>query len=121
VDPEIDHQHAPTDAVFMPGLRPFGSPLSSIPSDKMSIGRDASPSDIEIDGQGSIVIADGQNGASRKGDHSDVGTLTLILTGTTVLSGTYVDPDGTPTTVSSGSPITLKAKLSEGSSKVKIG
>ena len=28
VDPEFDHDHALTDAVFLPGLRTFGSPLS---------------------------------------------------------------------------------------------
>ncbi len=28
VDPEFDHDHALTDAVFLPGLRTFGNPLS---------------------------------------------------------------------------------------------
>ncbi len=63
----------------------------------------------------------GNTDAARKGDHADVGTLTLILTGTTALSGTYTDPDGTQTPVSSGSPITLKAKINEGSSSVGLG
>ena len=40
VDPEIDHAHALTDAVFFPGLRPFGSPWSSCPTDHMTIGAD---------------------------------------------------------------------------------
>lgn len=31
VDPELDHDHALTDAVFLPGLRTFGSPLSPAP------------------------------------------------------------------------------------------
>lgn len=41
VDPEIDHHHALTDAVFVPGLRPFGAPLSSCPTDQMTIGHDS--------------------------------------------------------------------------------
>lgn len=63
----------------------------------------------------------GSTPVARKGDHSGAGTLTLTLTGTTVLSGTYVDPDGTSTPVTSGTPIPLKAKLSEGSSVVGAG
>jgi len=63
----------------------------------------------------------GNTDAARKGDHSDVGTLTLILTGTTALSGTYVDPDGTSTPVTSGAGIPLKAKITEGSTKVGLG
>lgn len=31
VDPELDHDHALTDAVFVPGLRTFGAPLSPAP------------------------------------------------------------------------------------------
>lgn len=63
----------------------------------------------------------GNTPVSRKGDHSSAGTLTITLTGTTALSGTYVDPDGNSTPVTSGTPITLKAKLSEGSSVVGAG
>lgn len=40
VDPEIDHSHALTDAVFVPGLRPFGAALKSVPSDHATIGHD---------------------------------------------------------------------------------
>jgi hypothetical protein len=32
VDPELDHDHALTDAVFVPGLRTFGSPLDPAPA-----------------------------------------------------------------------------------------
>lgn len=39
VDPEFDHDHALTDAVFMPGLKPFGAPWASIP-DHGTIGVD---------------------------------------------------------------------------------
>jgi hypothetical protein len=38
VDPELDHDHALTDAVFLPGLRTFGAPLSpSPPSDVIEL------------------------------------------------------------------------------------
>ncbi len=40
VDPEIDHQHALVDAVFVPGLRTFGRPLSSCPTDHATLGLD---------------------------------------------------------------------------------
>lgn len=41
VDPEFDHSHALTDAVFFPGLHTFGNPLGSCPTDHMTIGHDA--------------------------------------------------------------------------------
>lgn len=40
VDPELDHDHALTDAVFMPGLNPFGAALQSCPTDHATIGAD---------------------------------------------------------------------------------
>lgn len=40
VDPELDHDHGENDAVFVPGLRPFGAPLASVAQDSMSLGVD---------------------------------------------------------------------------------
>lgn len=40
VDPEFDHDHALGDAVFLPGLMPFGGAWSDCPTDYMSIGSD---------------------------------------------------------------------------------
>jgi hypothetical protein len=40
VDPEIDHAHAPSDGIFIPGLRPFGAPLESCPGDHATLGAD---------------------------------------------------------------------------------
>lgn len=40
VDPQIDHSHAISDAVFVPGLHTFGTPLRSCPTDHMTIGAD---------------------------------------------------------------------------------
>jgi len=41
VDPAIDHMHKETDAVFIPGLNPFGAPLQSCPTDHATAGADA--------------------------------------------------------------------------------
>lgn len=40
VDPEFDHDHSMADAVFIPGLKPFGAPWDDVPSSGMSIGKD---------------------------------------------------------------------------------
>lgn len=65
--------------------------------------------------------------AARKDDHVDCGTLalTITVTGPTAgqLGGTYTDPDGTPVTIpnSASISVSLKGKISEGSSKVGLG
>ncbi len=59
--------------------------------------------------------------AARKGDTCDAGTLALAFSGTGVLSGAYVDPDGNSTPITNATAaIPLKAKISSGSSKVTI-
>lgn len=65
-----------------------------------------------------VTVNGGTQKVARVDDHGDAGTITLILTGTTVLSGTYVDPDGVSTPIISGTPITLKVKNTEGADKV---
>ena len=40
VDPEDDRRHDLTDAVFQPGLRDFGHPLGSAPTDRATFGKD---------------------------------------------------------------------------------
>lgn len=40
VDPEIDHSHQLSDAVFVPGLNPFQAALASCPGDHMTVGAD---------------------------------------------------------------------------------
>ena len=124
VDPEFDHAHAHADAVFIPGLNPFGSALQAVPTSGMSIGRDVSPSDIEIDGQGNVSVANGTNAAARATDPvqisappagllatwmSQVETAINLLAGGSItpLSGTFLTTPG----------MTIKS----GSGKVKIG
>lgn len=79
VDPELDHAHALADAIFMPGLLPFGAPWQSVPADEMSIGDDA-------DGNGRIHFASGEvklgDGATkevaRKGDGVHAGYIKVV-------------------------------------------
>jgi hypothetical protein len=40
VDPELEHDHALTDAKFFPGLHPFGAPWGDVPTDHMTVGHD---------------------------------------------------------------------------------
>ena len=40
VDPSDDRRHDLTDAVFLPGLRDFGHPLGSAPTDRATFGKD---------------------------------------------------------------------------------
>lgn len=41
VDPEFDHDHALGDAVFLPGLVPFGAAWQSMPTNQMTVGADS--------------------------------------------------------------------------------
>lgn len=124
VDPEFDHANSIADAFFQPGLNPFGAPLAYAPTDRMTIGRDQSPSDIEIDGAGNVNVANGSNGAIRVGDPSQItaapagplatwmGQVEAAING---IAPSSVNPLSSAFVSSPG--ITAKT----GSSKVKIG
>ncbi len=62
VDPEIDHVHDPSDAVFFPGLRTFGSPLQSCPTDHMTLGADAG---VQIHFHGQTIVLGTESGAEK--------------------------------------------------------
>lgn len=62
VDPEIDHYHAPSDAFFLPGLKPFGAPWSDVPTDHMTLGKDGSE-DVQIHLTGSVGRLGAESGA----------------------------------------------------------
>lgn len=122
VDPEIDHDHHLADAVFIPGLHPFGSPLSSAPATKLTLGTDASPTDIEIDSLGNVTIANGSNGAARQGDSVSAAAAAATWAGQVegFINGTV---PGTVTplfAVGAGLPGGL-ATIFGHSNKVKIG
>jgi hypothetical protein len=124
VDPELDHDHALNDAVFIPGLRSFGDPWTPHAS-KLSIGNDGDASDIEIDTSGNVVISSGDKGAARVDDPCQISpilpsgplatwmgqveaAINVIAPGTvTPLSATFLSSPG----------ITIKT----GSTKVKVG
>lgn len=119
-DPGDVGMHTLDGAVAIPGFFQDSQPSKVADGTNMVIGSEsAKESRIEIKPSGGINLGAGASkGVSRNGDHSDVGTLTLTVTGTSVLSGTYTDPDGTPTVIANGVPIPLKAKLNEGSANI---
>lgn len=120
VDPEFDHVHALSDAMFIPGVNPFGAPLGHVPTDKMSIGRDASPSDIEIDNIGNVTVAGGSQGAARTTDKTSADTT--MLTWIAAVSALFNAAPG-PMVSAPGSVVvpTDFGKITGGSTKVKIG
>jgi hypothetical protein len=62
VDPEFDHAHALTDAVFFPGLHPFGAPLGDVPTDHMTAGHDDSDA-VQIHFHADTVVLGEESGA----------------------------------------------------------
>lgn len=60
VDPEVDHGHSITDAWAVPELLPFGSPLSSEPTDHATMGHDEGP---QIHFRGDVITAGDEAGA----------------------------------------------------------
>lgn len=78
---------------------------------------------VLLNKNGEIILNGGSAKVARVGDHAPAGTLTIGAVGTTAVTVTYVDPDGTttgPTNVT-GAPtaFSLKAKINEGANKVK--
>lgn len=57
VDPELYHRSALTDAVFLPGLLPFGAPSGYAPTDRASFGEaDAAGGLVQIDTSGAVTV-----------------------------------------------------------------
>lgn len=127
VDPEFDHTHALTDAVFIIGLNPFGAALSHVPTDKMSIGRDVDPSDIEIDGMGNITLAGNGAAAARAGDPCQFGSPTGLPPSQMAIWMASVETainglaPGAVTPLSSTFLTSPGISVKSGSTKVKIG
>lgn len=123
VDPELDHDHALTDAIFLPGLMPFGATWQSVP-DEMSIGDDA-------DGNGRIHFKSGEvdlgsgasKGVARKDDGAGGGTIAFTFAGgpPATLAIVYTPGDGsTPQSLAAGSgTLTIKEKITGGSGHIK--
>lgn len=119
VDPEIDVRHGLSDGVFLPGLLPFGAPMDPAPpTDHATAGSVGGP---RIHFRSSAITIGDESGSKKlglDGDQVDCGALTLTVAAG-VLGGTYVDPFGTSTAVTSGSPIPLKGKLLASASQAK--
>lgn len=56
VDPELDHSHHAADAIFVPGLYPFGDALEDVPTDHMTVGVDGG---IQVHIRPSVVVVCG--------------------------------------------------------------
>lgn len=63
VDPGLYSRFNLTDAKFIPGLRPFGTPLAYAPTDRLKIGQDdANGAFLEILDDGSVRVHDSAGG-----------------------------------------------------------
>lgn len=89
VDPELDHDHGLTDAIFIPGLMPFGAAWSSFPDDQMTVGSD---SGVQIHLTDDLITIGDESGSEKMllaetllaDFKSAVTTLnTILLAGTT--------------------------------------
>jgi hypothetical protein len=60
VDPEIDHRHGLMDAVAFVGLKPFGAPWTSVPTDEATIGYDTG---VQIHMEPSVITIGDKSGA----------------------------------------------------------
>lgn len=69
VDPEFDHDHALNDAIFVPGLMPFGAPWQSMPTDSASFGSDSDGNGRVHCKTSEVLLGDGATKeVARKGD-----------------------------------------------------
>lgn len=125
VDPEFDHDHALNDAIFFPGLMPFGAPWQSMPTDNMSIGSDSSGNGRIHFKSSEVQLGDGATKeVARKGDGVGAGTLVFTFVpgaGGASLAITYNPGDGgAPQVLAAGTgTITVGEKITGGSSHIK--
>ena len=122
VDPEIDHQHGLADAIFIPGLRPFGSPWATSPTDRATFGSDSvDAARIECTSSGVNLGAGATKEVARKGDAVKAGSITATADlATGVVTFIYYDADGVPQPLSSGTTAILDGgKITGGSSHIK--
>lgn len=117
VDPELDHQHALTDAVFIPGLRPFGDPYSSMPTDRATFGSDSDGNlRIEITDSDVQLGSGASKGVAREDDSVDIGTLAGVAATGGAVTFTFTPAGGSP---QSGLTVTLAGSIAEGSVHIK--
>ena len=88
VDPADDRRHDLTDAVFIPGLRDFGHPLQSAPTDRATFGKDDGLQ-IHVDGS---KIRIGTTTAIQLEKHPNGETLKTILDTLIAWANTHTHP-----------------------------
>lgn len=120
-EPGVNDLHGIGGAIAFPaGPQPSKTPLQSADGTNMRLGKDGTESaQIEFTTEEIHLGVGASKGVARDGDTAAVGTIMLSVAGSAVLSGVYVDPDGGTTPIVSGTPFVVKAKIDQGSSKVK--
>lgn len=119
VDPEFDHDHALVDAVFVPGLRTFGKPYQSMPTDSMSIGSDTDGNGRIHFKQSEVQLGDGATKeVARKGDAVHAGTLTAVDGMGGTVQFIYTPKDGVPGAPSATATLS-GGKITGGSGAIK--
>ena len=88
VDPSDERRHDLTDAVFLPGLRDFGHPLGSAPTDRATFGKDDGLQ-IHVDGS---KIRIGTTTAIQLEKHPNGETLKTILDTLIAWANTHTHP-----------------------------
>jgi phage gp45-like len=76
---------------------------------------------VVLDKDGRVVMNGGSKGVARLDDTCDAGTLTLTFAAPTAITGAYVAPDGTSTSIATNVPLRLKAKINSASGTVRAG
>lgn len=126
VDPELYSRFNPTDATFVPGLRPFGAPWASWPSDHATLGADDG---AQVHFRKNVITVGDESGSKAiglHGDEVDMGTWT-VTPGAGPLAGaiasiSIVPPGGgAPIVLSPATPgpVALKGKLVASATQAK--
>lgn len=125
VDPEADHQAGLQDAIFIPGLNPFGAALSNVPTDTMTIGSDSDANGRIAFKKGEVQLGAGATkGVARKDDPAGGGTIAFTFgagSGAATLVVLYTPGDGsTPQNLAAGTgTLNLKEKITNASAVIK--
>ena len=108
-DPQDDRRFNLNDAIFVPGVSPFGAPgIPGVSSGLLlQYGSGGSPAKVQLNSDGSVVINSGSQGVARNGD--------------TVQADMTTDPSNMAILMGYGISPPLKSKITGGSSTVKSG
>lgn len=97
VDPELDHAHALADAIFMPGLMPFGAPWKNIDADVATFGDNEDGNGRILAGKGELKLgADASKGVAREDDPVNLGQC-YVTVGSGFVTGVFINGVQLPT------------------------